>query len=182
MSRPVTSIWHWGYEWVELHLHSLCPFIALRRNKFTIKVHPCAALRFSKGCTAHRRGWGVSVRPGCSLPPGKTRYPLYRRLGGPQGRSGQVQKILPPPGFDPQTVQPVAGRYTDWVTLPTNLPLLVCYYSLDLSYLFINNVRVSTCIEFLKKVTEFVIFNIWHCFRGILLKCSKWMEDSRFSQ
>jgi hypothetical protein len=23
--------------------------------------------------------------------PGKTRYPLYRRLGGPQGRSGQVQ-------------------------------------------------------------------------------------------
>jgi hypothetical protein len=23
-----------------------------------------------------------------ALPPGKTRYPLYRRLGGPQGRSG----------------------------------------------------------------------------------------------
>ena len=33
------------------------------------------------------------------LPPGKTRYPLYRRLGGPQGRSGQVQKILPPTGI-----------------------------------------------------------------------------------
>jgi hypothetical protein len=28
-----------------------------------------------------------------ALPPGKTRYPLYRRLGGPQGRSGRVQKI-----------------------------------------------------------------------------------------
>ena len=25
-----------------------------------------------------------------ALPPGKIRYPLYRRLGGPQGRSGQV--------------------------------------------------------------------------------------------
>jgi len=28
-----------------------------------------------------------------ALPPGKTRYPLYRKLGGPQGRSGQVRKI-----------------------------------------------------------------------------------------
>ena len=28
-----------------------------------------------------------------ALPPGKTRYPSYRRLGGPQGRSGQVLKI-----------------------------------------------------------------------------------------
>jgi len=32
---------------------------------------------------------------------------------GPKGRSGQVRKILPPPGFDPRTVQPVASRYTD---------------------------------------------------------------------
>jgi len=48
-----------------------------------------------------------------ALPPGKTRYPLYRRLGGPQGRSGQVQKISPAPGFDPRTVQAVASRFTD---------------------------------------------------------------------
>jgi hypothetical protein len=27
-----------------------------------------------------------------ALPPGKTRYPLYRRLGGPQGRAGQKKK------------------------------------------------------------------------------------------
>ena len=39
---------------------------------------------------------GSASRPGRSLPPGKTRYPLYRRLGGPQGRSGQVRKISPP--------------------------------------------------------------------------------------
>jgi len=31
-----------------------------------------------------------------ALPQGNTRYPLYRRLFGPQGRSGRVQKILPP--------------------------------------------------------------------------------------
>jgi hypothetical protein len=49
-----------------------------------------------------------------ALPPGKTRYALYRRLGGLQGRSGQVRKISPPPGFDPRIVQSVASRYTDW--------------------------------------------------------------------
>jgi hypothetical protein len=46
-------------------------------------------------------GEGSASRPGRFLPPGKTRYPLYRRLGGPQGGFGQVRKISPPPGFDP---------------------------------------------------------------------------------
>ena len=51
-----------------------------------------------------------------AIPPGKTRHPLYMRLGGPQGRSGWVRKISPPPppGFDLRTVQPVASCYTDW--------------------------------------------------------------------
>jgi hypothetical protein len=48
-----------------------------------------------------------------ALPPGMTRHPLYRRLGGPHGRSGRVRKISLPAGFDPRTVQPVASRYTD---------------------------------------------------------------------
>jgi len=34
-----------------------------------------------------------------ALPPGNTRYPLYRRLGGSQVRSGQVRKISPPTGI-----------------------------------------------------------------------------------
>ena len=37
----------------------------------------------------------------------------YSRLGGPQGRSERVRKISPPPAFDPRTVQPLVGRYTD---------------------------------------------------------------------
>jgi hypothetical protein len=49
-----------------------------------------------------------------SVSPGKTRHPLYRRLGGPQGRSGRVRKISLPPGLDTRTIQPVASRYTDW--------------------------------------------------------------------
>ena len=43
--------------------------------------------------------WGSASRPGRSLPLGKTRYPLYRRLGGPQGQSGQVRQISPPTGI-----------------------------------------------------------------------------------
>ena len=59
-------------------------------------------------------GVGVQHHAPAALPPGKTRYPFYRRLGGPQDRSGRVWKISPPPGFDTRTVQPVTSRYTDW--------------------------------------------------------------------
>ena len=103
-------------------------------SKLKVKCTVVQALRLCTGRTVHRgsrgiallfldhgtgRGWGVSVTPRPLFTPGKTRYPLYRRLGGPQGRSGQVRKISPPPGFDPRTVQPVASRYTDYATRPT---------------------------------------------------------------
>ena len=45
-------------------------------------------------------GEGSASRPGSALPPGKSRYPFYRRLSEPQGRCGQVRKISPPPGFE----------------------------------------------------------------------------------
>jgi hypothetical protein len=32
--------------------------------------------------------------------------------------------MLPPPGFDPQTVQPVACRYTDW-GLPVHIIMII---------------------------------------------------------
>ena len=61
------------------------------------------------------RGWVVNATPRPLYPPGKeTRYPLSRRLGGPQGRSERARKISPPPGFYPPIVQPVASRYTDY--------------------------------------------------------------------
>ena len=103
--------------------------------KIKVKCTFVQPLRLCTGRTAHRgsrgialpfhdhgtrRGWGVNVTPGRSLPPGKTRCQLYRRLGGPQGRSEQVRKISPPPGFDPRTVQPVASRNTDYATRPTS--------------------------------------------------------------
>ena len=53
------------------------------------------------------------TQPGCYTPGKETRYPLYRRLGGPQGQSGRVWKTSPIPAFDPRVVQPVASRYTE---------------------------------------------------------------------
>ena len=50
-----------------------------------------------------RRVEWSATRPGCTLPPGKTRYSLYRRLGGPQVRLGRAENLAPP-GFDPRTV------------------------------------------------------------------------------
>jgi hypothetical protein len=51
-----------------------------------------------------------------ALTQGRTRNPLYRRLGGTQGRFRRVQKNSPEAWFDPRTVQPVASRYTDCAT------------------------------------------------------------------
>ena len=50
-------------------------------------------------------GVGGESHDPTALPPGKARYPLYRRLGGLQGRSGQVWNISPSQGFDPRTSQ-----------------------------------------------------------------------------
>jgi hypothetical protein len=44
-------------------------------------------------------GVGGQRHAPAALLPGKTRYPLYRRLGGSQSRSGQVRKISPPTGI-----------------------------------------------------------------------------------
>ena len=67
-----------------------------------------------------RGGWSTP-RSG-RFTPEKTQYVLYRRLGGPQERSGNEWKISPPPGFDPRTVQSsgqaVACCYTDFA-IPT---------------------------------------------------------------
>jgi hypothetical protein len=71
------------------------------------------AQRESSGIALLFWGYGQRHAP-AALPPGKeTRYPLYRRLGGSQERSGQVRNASLPPGFDPRTVQPAASRYTD---------------------------------------------------------------------
>ena len=54
-----------------------------------------------------------------ALPPGKTKYPLCRRLGGSKSRSGRVRKISSPPEFKLRTVQEVESRYANYA-IPTH--------------------------------------------------------------
>ena len=68
--------------------------------------------------TALEGGELSAARSGRTLPPGKTRYPFYRRLGGPQRRFVRAENLVPT-GIRFRTVQPVVSRYTDWATRPT---------------------------------------------------------------
>jgi hypothetical protein len=96
-----------------------------------------------------------AARPGRTLPPGKTRYPLYRRLGGPQGRSGQVQKISPPPGFI--TIAITLLNY--WVPYKTG------NFSISLAFIsFSRNNVVLGISGYVKIIHKFLISN----FRRVL--------------
>ena len=44
---------------------------------------------------ALKGGEWSAARPVRTLPPGKNRYPFYRRLGGVQGRTGRAKKSRP---------------------------------------------------------------------------------------
>ena len=87
---------------------------------------PGVAQRVSRGIAllfqdrGTRRGWMVRRTPRPHITPGKTRYPLYRRLGGPQDRSGRAENLVPI-GIRSRTVQPIVSRYTEWTTRPTTL-------------------------------------------------------------
>jgi hypothetical protein len=52
------------------------------------------------------------------LTTGKDPVPIVREAGW---ASGPVRKILPPPGFDLHTVQPVGSRYSDYTTRPIHI-------------------------------------------------------------
>jgi hypothetical protein len=64
-------------------------------------------------------GVGGQLHAPAALPPRMIRYPLYRRLGRPQGRCGRDLNISPPSGFDPRTVQLVVNRYPTTLSHPT---------------------------------------------------------------
>jgi len=101
----------------------LVVFLIPFKEKQRRKVHPTTGPEGPDGEYKHSStlpltsaldGVGGQRHGPAALRPEMTRYPLYRRLGGPQGRSGRVRKISPPPGFDPRTVQPVASCYTNY--------------------------------------------------------------------
>jgi hypothetical protein len=85
-------------------------------------------------------GMGGQRHASVPLPPGKTRYPLWRKLGGPRGRSGRMREISPPPRIDPRTVHSVASRYTDWaIPAHTNHPAVLVFKQPVITY------QISRC-------------------------------------
>ena len=65
--------------------------------------------------TAIEGGDGSASRPGRSLLPGKDTVPIAQEAGWAPGPVWTGAENLPPPGFDPRTVQSVESlyRYTD---------------------------------------------------------------------
>ena len=106
----------------QIHRHTALPselnFIHLIRQLFTVFIDhagPQGEQRYSSTPfqeLRHQIGVEVSPTPRPPVSTGKTRYPFYKRLGGPQDPSGRAE-ILVPTEIRSRTVQPVVSRYTD---------------------------------------------------------------------
>jgi hypothetical protein len=94
-----------------------------------IKVTLVQALRLCKGRTAHRGSRGIALlfydqwhykgvrgqrhAPAALYPQKRPGTNCTGGWVGPRAGLDRCGKSRPPPGFDPQTVQPVASHYTD---------------------------------------------------------------------
>jgi len=92
-----------------------------------------------------------AARPDLTLRPGKTRYPFYRRLGAPQGRSRRAENLVPT-GIRSRTVQPVVSRYTDWATRPciyiyiyVHIHSIYSIYLLRVCLFAFEDIRLFSC-------------------------------------
>jgi len=107
----------------EVLVSNVCRLPYIHKVKFS-RYRPGVAQRVGRGIAPlfHDSGtrWGEwsATRTGRTLPPGKTRYSFYRRLVGPQGRSGRAENLVPT-GIRSRTVQPVVSSYTDWASRST---------------------------------------------------------------
>ena len=92
------------------------------------------------------RGGGQRHVP-ATWPLGKTRYPLYRRLGGPKGRSGRVRKISPPTGIRSPDRPTCSKSLTDWA-IPAHLANFVLYKTV------INSSKYSSRKKFMVVLSD----------------------------
>ena len=89
----------------------------------------CIDLLFNFGAIS---GWMVNSTPQQPLPPGMTRYSLYKRPGGSPGPVWTGAENLALTGFDPRTVQPVASRYTNYAVAAQNFYPYCLYLLTDM--------------------------------------------------
>jgi len=139
-SNPLKPDSHQHYTWRFSSYLTEKEFVVVRKTNLLmlyggvrkVKCTLVQALRLCTGRTAHRGSkvaaqsffttaleggkWSAS-RPGRSFFPGKTRYPLHRRLGGTQGRSEQVRKISFSTGIRSPD-RPARSQSLYWLSLP----------------------------------------------------------------
>ena len=78
-----------------------CPFMYVKVKVKWSRYSPSVAQRVGRDIAllfhdrGTRRGWVVSSTPRPHFTPGKTQYPFYRRLGGPQGQSWHAENLVP---------------------------------------------------------------------------------------
>ena len=130
--RGIKNVWiTWGTEMTYINIYIYIYIYAYIYVYIKVKwscYRPGVAQRVGTSMTVALEGgeWSTA-RPSRSLPLGKTRYPLYRKLGGPQGRSWRAENLVPT-GNRSRTVQPVLSRYTDWATRPRYIYIYVYIY------------------------------------------------------
>ena len=94
-------------------------------------------------------GMGGQRHATAALWSGKTRYPLYRRLGGPQSRSEQVRKISPSTGIlsPDRPNRSVVAIPTMLSRRPSSLCQSFRYHSTCVSYSFVPLSPTMCCLS-----------------------------------
>jgi hypothetical protein len=72
---------------------------------------------FTLTLTSAQDGVGWSTPRPDRFNPGKTRYPLNRRLGWPQRRAGTLRKISPPPKIENLLIFGITERHEQCIAL-----------------------------------------------------------------
>jgi hypothetical protein len=126
ISKTVINIMPLTLPWHDIVCHRIYIHINVTHSKGDVHPRtdhegPAAEYSSTLSLTSALDGVGGQRHVPAALSPGKSRYPLYGRLGGPQGWSGRVRKISLLLAFDPRTVQPVASHYTDWAIPATQM-------------------------------------------------------------
>jgi hypothetical protein len=131
----------------------------IKKGRFRPRAgHKCPQREYRYSSTlsltsAPDRGGQPTPRPGRFVPRNDTWYSLYRRLGGPQGRSEGLQKMSPPPGFNPRNVHPVASSLyrlrRNFRAAGSHLIISNCSSSFHTSYLPLVYSYFNTFIIFL---------------------------------
>jgi hypothetical protein len=80
-------LWN-GRGWVKIK-------VKLTLEQATKAQEGSIGIAYSSLNLSARWGWVVIATPQPLNTPGKTQYPSYKRLDGPQGRSAPVQELAP---------------------------------------------------------------------------------------